>query len=65
MQLDFVCAENVQHFDPACFEVIRDKRAMTTPTDCICAVMAVDCDLRVAQQSVAAATRAAVDLAAK
>jgi len=34
MRLDFVCAENVQHFDPACFEVIRDKRAMTTPTDC-------------------------------
>src|SRR5205823_6531651 len=26
--------QHVPHFDPACFEVIRDKRAMTTPTDC-------------------------------
>ena len=34
MRLDFVCAENVQHFHPARFEVIRDKRAMATPPDC-------------------------------
>ena len=34
MRLDFVCAENVQHFRPARFEVIRDKRAMATPPDC-------------------------------
>src|SRR4051794_770739 len=33
---DFVCAENVQHFHPARFEVIRDKRSMTTPPDCFC-----------------------------
>ena len=34
MRLDFVCAENVQHFHPARFQVIRDKRAMATPPDC-------------------------------
>src|SRR5512132_2206034 len=34
MRLDFVCAENVQHFHTARFEVIRDKRAMATPPDC-------------------------------
>src|SRR5258707_5195753 len=41
MWLDFVCAENVQHFHPARFKVIRDKRAMATPPDCFCAH---DCD---------------------
>src|SRR5438105_10224187 len=33
MRLDFICAENVQHFHSARFEVIRDKRAMATPPD--------------------------------
>src|SRR6478735_165994 len=37
MGLDFVCAQNVQHFNPARFKVIRDKRAMATPPDCFCA----------------------------
>src|SRR6476661_8860524 len=37
MRLDFVCAENVQHFQAARFKVIRDKRAMATPPDCFCA----------------------------
>jgi hypothetical protein len=34
MRLDFVCTEDVQHFHPARFEVIRDKRAMATPPNC-------------------------------
>src|SRR3954466_10690942 len=34
MRFDFACAENVQDFNPARFEIIRDKRAMTTPPDC-------------------------------
>src|SRR5215468_10936813 len=34
MRLDFVCAENVQHFETVCFQVIRDKRPMATPPDC-------------------------------
>src|SRR6267378_3198364 len=37
MRLDLVCAENVQYFHPAHFEVIRDKRPMATPPDCFCA----------------------------
>src|SRR5712672_1339280 len=41
MWLNFVCAENVQYFHPARFEVIRDKRAMATPPGCFCAH---DCD---------------------
>ena len=34
MRLDSVCNENVQHFHPLRFEVIRDQRAMATPPDC-------------------------------
>src|SRR3954466_11808620 len=41
MRFDFVCAENVQHFQSARFQVIRDKRAMATPPDRFCAH---DCD---------------------
>ena len=33
MRFDFVCAENVQHFHAADFQVIRDQRAMATPPD--------------------------------
>src|SRR5262245_47917167 len=31
MGIDFVCAQNVQHFKTARFEVIRDKRTVATP----------------------------------
>src|ERR1043166_10336002 len=34
MRLDFVCAENVQHFPSAGFQVIRDEGSMTPPPDC-------------------------------
>ena len=34
MRLDFICAENVQHFERARFEVIRNQRAMAAPPDC-------------------------------
>src|SRR5262252_6258910 len=34
MRLDFVCAENVHHFDLSHFQVIRDQRAMATPPNC-------------------------------
>src|SRR4029077_11030595 len=34
MRLDSVCNENVQHFHPLRFEVIRNQRAMATPPDC-------------------------------
>src|SRR5262249_60797300 len=34
MRLGFVCAENMQYFHPTRFQIIRDKRAMTTPPDC-------------------------------
>ena len=34
MRLDFVCTENMHHFRPARFQVIRDKRAMTPPPHC-------------------------------
>ena len=34
MRLDFVCAENVQHFHSARFQVVRDQRSMATPPDC-------------------------------
>ena len=37
MRLYFVCAENVQNFYPARFEVIRNQRAMAAPPDCFCA----------------------------
>src|SRR4029077_19415603 len=37
MRLDFACAENVEHFHFARFQVIRDQRAVATPADCFCA----------------------------
>src|SRR6266850_1368938 len=34
MRLDFVCAEDVQHFQSARLQGIRDEGAMATPPDC-------------------------------